>query len=349
MATKKDLVEALRVQPAPAGHGVRLRRARRPRGRAGPARPHHRRRPRARRAADRRRRDRRRCSRRATHEDWNKVGPGRDPRGRRRPTSSSRSEEHARRCIPVINITSAQLILGADVEPTLRRRRRSSRTQTPGDAIGILGAPQTLPRPTQLHRDRLDGVHRRPASGSRSTSPSEPTGRAAPRTRGVVVESDGAATGDRHLEQPRGRAASAPTATRLPKTRRDSLLRRPRPRGQQRARRSGARGVAAAVPGGGELGPDGFGLEARPASGRAGAAPRRGAGRRLRRATATGEPLVIDPDGRCALNAFALAVSRTRRSPARSPPTQLEAELPAAVRPRRTYTDATGRTTRSSR
>jgi type VII secretion protein EccB len=82
-----------------------------------------------------------------TEEDWNKVGlvvsrqeaapyvildDGDDPT-----------------LIPVINITSAQLILGADVEPTYVDQDVIE-DQTPGDPIGIAGAPQTLPRPKQF-------------------------------------------------------------------------------------------------------------------------------------------------------------------------------------------------------
>ena len=51
--------------------------------------------------------------------------------------------------IPVINITSAQLILGADVEPTYVDQEVIE-DQTPGEPIGIFGAPQTLPRPRQF-------------------------------------------------------------------------------------------------------------------------------------------------------------------------------------------------------
>jgi len=45
---------------------------------------------------------------------------------------------------PVINVTSAQLILGAHVTPTIVSQKTLD-GQTPGDDIGILGAPQQLP------------------------------------------------------------------------------------------------------------------------------------------------------------------------------------------------------------
>jgi type VII secretion protein EccB len=82
-----------------------------------------------------------------TEEDWNQVG-----------LVVSR-EEAAPYVIleasdpptlyPVINITSAQLILGADLDPTYVDQDVIE-NQTPGDTIGIAGAPQTLPRPRQF-------------------------------------------------------------------------------------------------------------------------------------------------------------------------------------------------------
>ena len=51
--------------------------------------------------------------------------------------------------IPVINITSAQLILGADVKATSVDQEVVD-DETPGIPIGILGAPQTLPRPDRF-------------------------------------------------------------------------------------------------------------------------------------------------------------------------------------------------------
>ena len=92
-----------------------------------------------------------------TEEDWNKVG-----------LVVSREEaapyviledEETPELIPILNITSAQLILGAGVEPTYVEQDVIEQ-QTPGETIGIFGAPQTLPRPVALHRRRVDGVHR---------------------------------------------------------------------------------------------------------------------------------------------------------------------------------------------
>jgi type VII secretion protein EccB len=85
-----------------------------------------------------------------TEEDWNQVG-----------LVVSREEaapyviledEETPELIPILNITSAQLILGADVEPTYVEQDVIEK-QTPGETIGIFGAPQTLPRPSRFIQD----------------------------------------------------------------------------------------------------------------------------------------------------------------------------------------------------
>ena len=102
-----------------------------------------------------------------TEEDWNKVG-----------LVVSREEaapyviledEETPELIPILNITSAQLILGADVEPTYVEQDVIEQ-QTPGETIGIFGAPQTLPRPSRFIDDGWTactggraGHHARPA------------------------------------------------------------------------------------------------------------------------------------------------------------------------------------------
>jgi ESX secretion system ATPase EccB len=79
-----------------------------------------------------------------TEEDWNKVGLiyNRDVPA----TYVILEEDDPPTLIPVINITSAQLILGADVKSTAVDQEIIDE-QTPGVPIGILGAPTTLPRP----------------------------------------------------------------------------------------------------------------------------------------------------------------------------------------------------------
>ena len=79
------------------------------------------------------------------------LEPGRPGGHPRRPAGDVR---HPRghdppELIPVINITSAQLILGADVKATSVDQEVVDE-QTPGIPIGILGAPQTLPRPDRF-------------------------------------------------------------------------------------------------------------------------------------------------------------------------------------------------------
>ncbi len=82
-----------------------------------------------------------------TEEDWNKIGLV-VSRQEAAPYVILDEGENPT-LIPVINITSAQLILGADVEPTYVDQDVIE-DQTPGDPIGIAGAPQTLPRPKQF-------------------------------------------------------------------------------------------------------------------------------------------------------------------------------------------------------
>jgi type VII secretion protein EccB len=82
-----------------------------------------------------------------TEEDWNQVGLV-VSRQEAAPYVIL-SEGSPPTLIPVINITSAQLILGADVGPTYVDQDVIE-DQTPGEPIGIAGAPQTLPRPHQF-------------------------------------------------------------------------------------------------------------------------------------------------------------------------------------------------------
>ena len=77
--------------------------------------------------------------------DWNKIGLV-VTRGDQPATYVILEEDESPTLIPVINITSAQLILGADVKATSVDQEVVDE-QTPGIPIGILGAPQTLPRP----------------------------------------------------------------------------------------------------------------------------------------------------------------------------------------------------------
>jgi hypothetical protein len=86
-----------------------------------------------------------------TEEDWNKVGLV-VSREEAAPYVILEDEEDPE-LIPILNITSAQLILGADkVEPTYVEQEVIEQ-QTPGETIGIFGAPQTLPRPERFIQD----------------------------------------------------------------------------------------------------------------------------------------------------------------------------------------------------
>lgn len=82
-----------------------------------------------------------------TEEDWNQIGLVVSRQQAAPYVILEKSSEP--QLIPVINITSAQLILGADLEPTYVDQDVIE-DQTPGEPIGIAGAPQTLPRPQQF-------------------------------------------------------------------------------------------------------------------------------------------------------------------------------------------------------
>ena len=84
-----------------------------------------------------------------TEEDWNKVGLV-VSREQAAPYVLLENRDH--RLLPVLNITSAQLILGVDVEPTYVEQEVIEQ-QTPGETIGILGAPPSLPRPSRFVDD----------------------------------------------------------------------------------------------------------------------------------------------------------------------------------------------------
>ena len=81
-------------------------------------------------------------------EDWNRIGLV-VTRGDQPATYLILEESSSPTLVPVINITSAQLILGADVEATSVDQEVVDE-QAPGIPIGVLGAPQTLPRPSQF-------------------------------------------------------------------------------------------------------------------------------------------------------------------------------------------------------
>jgi len=83
-----------------------------------------------------------------TPEDWNQVGLV-VTRGDQPATYVILDVSDPPKLIPVINITSAQLILGADVKATSVDQEVVD-DETPGVPIGILGAPQTLPRPDRF-------------------------------------------------------------------------------------------------------------------------------------------------------------------------------------------------------
>lgn len=86
-----------------------------------------------------------------TEEDWNKVGLV-VSREEAAPYVILDADDDSPEIIPILNITSAQLILGADVQATYVEQEVIEE-QTPGETIGIFGAPQTLPRPSRFIED----------------------------------------------------------------------------------------------------------------------------------------------------------------------------------------------------
>ena len=77
---------------------------------------------------------------------------------------------------PILNITSAKLILGSDVEPQVIPEEYIAK-ETIGSDLGIFGAPYDVPERRPPHRERLDGLHRRASrAGCGSTCrPGAPT------------------------------------------------------------------------------------------------------------------------------------------------------------------------------
>lgn len=82
-----------------------------------------------------------------TSEDWASAGLIISKQTGERYVITKKSDPPELR--PVINVTSAQLILGADVQPKIVSQKTLD-TVTPKDDIGILGAPQQLPSPSRF-------------------------------------------------------------------------------------------------------------------------------------------------------------------------------------------------------
>lgn len=274
-----------------------------------------------------------------TEEDWNKIGlvvsrqeaapyvildDGEDPT-----------------LIPVINITSAQLILGADVEPTYVDQEVIE-DQTPGDPIGIAGAPQTLPRPEQFIQSgwtscTTDG-------GGATTSVSSATLVRTGTSLGTVVSSGG-----RYWV-----LATSSEEDQDRRTYRYLLPKSPRPRlvdpadellsGIGLSARSEAPEVPLAwlalFPEGGELGAGGFDL---PFAGQPLRDPAYPRDARVGDYIDDGEgvPLMLTRDGPSELSPFALQVlEHTLFGKRKQLPKAIEMERPAQSSPGRLFTEA---------
>lgn len=208
---------------------------------------------------------------------------------------------------PVINVTSAQLILGAHITPTIVSQKTLD-GQTPGDDIGILGAPQQLPTESSFVESgwtacTADGtgisvdVARRPAVSPAAGG-------------GVVVTTDGktywvVADGPEHRAH-RYQVPAMPGE--------DNLLEAiGLPQESQALHVSAA--WLALFPAGGTLGPDSFGLGDRvgqPLSyaGKAGIVTGARVGD-FATVTSTRRVFLLTPDGPAPLDPFAAAIYTT--------------------------------------
>ena len=214
-----------------------------------------------------------------TPEDWNKVGLV-VTRGDQPATYVILEESEPPELLPVINITSAQLILGADVKPTSVDQDVIDE-QTPGDPDRHPRCAADAAAAQAVHRERLDRVHRRPGR-DRGRRVQRAEGASARRAKAIVVKSaDGywlIATSSSRED----RRSAAPTATRSRDDEGDQLL-VDYDLGQPAEAINVPPDWLALFPEGGEIGPDGFDV---PRLGKPAAdSPVPGArGRRLRRA-----------------------------------------------------------------
>jgi len=274
-----------------------------------------------------------------TEEDWNQVGlvVSREEAA----PYVILEEQDDPELIPVLNITSAQLILGADVEPTYVEQDVIE-DQTPGQTIGIFGAPQTLPRPSRFIEDgwtACTGDGRGIMLGLRE-SPDVDT---APRG-GLVVSNQGR----EFLVARSGELATVQRATLYPLPEDasvDAML-------NELGLRERAQAVAVPedwlqlFPAGGELGWSSFGI-AGPGTKPSADAESYPADARVGDYWVDGdEGLVITDQGLMRLSPFALQVYRFSSVPARKPgrpatqPRELDGPAPLTGETTRTYLDA---------
>lgn len=253
--------------------------------------------------------------------DWNRVGLV-VTRGDQPASYVILEESDSPTLIPVINITSAQLVLGADVKATSVDQEVVDE-QTPGIPIGVLGAPQTLPRPDQFIDSGWTACTDDGVGTKVDVSEEERVSR--DRTAAVVVESGGrywlvATSGDERD----ARSYRYPISPQE----RDQLL-----TGFDLDPVAEAITVPeewlALFPEGGELGPGGFGLrdfgeplQDGPPGARVGDFA----------VDATGQAGMFFDGGVQPLDEFSLAVLQNAEGPD-GPPQQLDVELPGQLAP----------------
>lgn len=238
---------------------------------------------------------------------------------------------------PVINITSAMLILGADVTPEIVPQSAID-AETIGDDIGILNAPASVPSPSLLI-DTGWSACTADRRGVRFVVSDEPG--VTPVDGGFVVEADG----DYHLvARARDDGAGEPSAHRyaLPGNRatRDSILAElDLPPSVNATRVTGE--WLSLFPAGGPLTPESFGL-----TGAGEPVTYAGPGTGLPPDSRVGdvvqtpsETVLLHEDGPAELDAFALAVYRHLPDP-RPPRVRTVSETLQVARGHRPYLDA---------
>ena len=213
---------------------------------------------------------------------------------------------------PVVNITSARLILGADAEPTYVSEEAINAERI-GEPIGILDAPAKSRTPT-TGGDRVDRLH---AGGHRTPAAlaTRPVSRRRP-AQGSWWRARGSGTSSPRRPPVGGEPPSAYTYA-LPADRgaQDNMLR-------DLGLSVGADAMKVPTdwlrlwPVGGALNFDTFGIDGagEPASYAGGSSGHPGGGRVGDIVTTPGESVVLAPKGPGPLDAFSLAVLRSSRS-----------------------------------
>ena len=214
MATKKDLVEAYAFSRRRLVTAFVSGAPGRPRGRARPAGPHHRRRPGPGRPAHRRCRDRRHLLP-AGPRRLDEAGPDHlqgDGRGLRHHRLGGRRGGGPPILRPVINITSARLILGGGDQPRIVPQEAIDE-QASATTSASSARPRACPRPGAARRAPAGRACTADGGGIRITV-AEPSPVAAEPSGSFLVRRRPGLLRGRGVGGRGGRAPTAPTATK---------------------------------------------------------------------------------------------------------------------------------------